>query len=88
MKNAFCKMCVAVCGKFVPDEGVVSDYDNRIQDKSPAKWGVQIAGMILGARSRILVFIMDFPDKSPQMREVEVPENHVRQFSLPGLFCL
>ena len=41
-------MCVTVCGKFVPDEGVVAGYDNRIRDKSPAKWGVQIAGMILG----------------------------------------
>ena len=45
-------MCVTVCGKFVPDESVVAGYDNRIRDKSPAKWGVQIAGMILGARSR------------------------------------
>ena len=54
LKNAFCKMCVTVCGKFVPDEGVVAGYDNRIQDKSPAKWGVQIAGMILGARSGTL----------------------------------
>ena len=53
MKNAFCKMCVTVCGTFVPDEGVVAGYDNRIRDKSPAKWGVQIAGMILGARSSI-----------------------------------
>ncbi len=51
LENAFCKMCVTVCGKFVPDEGVVAGYDNRIRDKSPAKWGVQIAGMILGARS-------------------------------------
>ena len=46
LENAFCKMCVTVCGKFVPDEGVVAGYDNRIRDKSPAKWGVQIAGMI------------------------------------------
>ncbi len=50
MENAFCKMCVTVCGKFVPDEGVVAGYGNSIRDKSPAKWGVQIAGMILGAR--------------------------------------
>ena len=55
LENAFCKMCVTVCGKFVPDEGVVAGYDNRIRDKSPAKWGVQIAGMILGARSRPLL---------------------------------
>ena len=50
---AFCKMCVTVCGKFVPDEGVVAGYGNRIRDKSPAKWGVQIAGMIFQTRSRI-----------------------------------
>ena len=53
LENAFCKMCVTVCGKFVPDEGVVVGYGNRIRDKSPAKWGVQIAGMILGALSNI-----------------------------------
>ena len=46
LENAFCKMCVTVCGKFVPDEGVVAGYGNRIRDKGPAKWGVQIAGMI------------------------------------------
>ena len=51
LKNVFCKMCVTVCGKFVPDEGVVAGYDNRIRDKSPAKWGVQIAGMIFQTRS-------------------------------------
>ena len=44
-------MCVTVCGKFVPDEGVVAGYDNRIRDKSPAKWGVQIAEIIFLARS-------------------------------------
>ena len=46
MENAFCKMCVTVCEKFVPDEGVVAGYDNRIRDKSPAKCGVQITEMI------------------------------------------
>ena len=46
LENAFCKMCVTVCGKFVPDEGVVAGHDNRIRDKSSEKWGVQIAGMI------------------------------------------
>ena len=45
-------MCVTVCGKFVLDEGIVAGYDNRIQDKGSAKWGVQIAGMFFGARSR------------------------------------
>lgn len=39
-------MCVTVYGKFVPDKGVVASYDNRIRDKFPAKWAVQIAGMI------------------------------------------
>ena len=53
LKKAFCKMCVTICGKFVPDEGVVAGYDNRIRDKSPAKWGVQIAGMIFQTRSSV-----------------------------------
>ena len=57
MENAFCKMCVTVCGKFVPDEGVVAGYDNRIRDKFPAKWGVQIAGMIFQTGSSITHYI-------------------------------
>ena len=52
MENAFCKMCVTVCGKFVPDEGVVAGYGNRIRAKYTVKWGVQIAGMIFQTRSR------------------------------------
>ena len=44
-------MCVTVCGKFVSDEGAVAGYGNRIRDKSPAKWGVQIAGMIFQTSS-------------------------------------
>ncbi len=52
LKNAFCKMYVTVCGTFVPDEGVVAGYDNRIRDKGPAKWGVQIAGMIFQTHSK------------------------------------
>ena len=39
-------MCVTLCGRFCPNEGVVAGYDNRIQVKYTAKWGVQIAGMI------------------------------------------
>ena len=39
-------MCVTICGRFCLDEGAVAGYGNRIQAKSPAKWGVQIAGMI------------------------------------------
>ena len=52
LKKAFCKMCVTICGRFCPDEGVVAGYDNRIRVKSPAKWGVQIAGMIFQTGSR------------------------------------
>ena len=41
-------MCVTICGRFYPDEGVVAGYDNRIWVKYTAKWGAQIAGMFLG----------------------------------------
>ena len=51
LEKAFCKMCVTICGRFCPDEGVVAGYDNRIRAKSPAKWGVQLAGMIFQTRS-------------------------------------
>ena len=44
-------MCVTICGRFCPDEGVVAGYDNRIRAKYTAKWGVQIAGMIFQTRS-------------------------------------
>ena len=53
LKKAFCKMCVTICGRFCPDEGVVAGYNNRIQAKYTAKWGVQIAGMIFQTRSRV-----------------------------------
>ena len=46
-------MCVTICGRFHPDEGAVAGYGNRIRAKYTAKWGVQIARMILGARSRM-----------------------------------
>ena len=52
-------MYVTVCGKSVPDEGVVTGYDNRIWDKNPAKWGVQIAGMIFQTRSRQGIYPAD-----------------------------
>ena len=45
-------MCVTICGKFRSDEGAVAGYGNRIRVKSPAKWGVQIAGMIFQTGSR------------------------------------
>ena len=44
-------MCVTICGKFRSDEGAVAGYGNRIRVKSPAKWGVQIAGIIFQTRS-------------------------------------
>ena len=52
MKNAFRKMCVTICGRFCPDEGVVAGYGNRIRTKYTAKWGVQIVRMIFQTRSR------------------------------------
>ena len=45
-------MYVTICGRFRPDEGAVAGYGNRIRVKSPAKWGVQIAGMLFQTRSR------------------------------------
>ena len=45
-------MCVTICGRFCPDEGVVAGYDNRIRAKYTAKWGVQIVEMIFQTRSR------------------------------------
>ena len=39
-------------------------YDNRIRAESPAKWGVQIAGMILGARSRRKEYMAQFYKKN------------------------
>ncbi|MFQ9354376.1 MULTISPECIES: DUF6783 domain-containing protein [Hungatella] len=38
-------MYVTFCGKFVPNERGVVGYVKRIRGKSPAKWGVQMAGM-------------------------------------------
>ena len=53
LKKAFCKMCVTICGIFCPDEGAVAGYGNWMRVKYPAKWGVQIAGMIFQTRSGI-----------------------------------
>ena len=61
LKNALRKMCVTICGRFCSDEGVVVGYDNRIRTKYTAKWGVQIAGMILGARSRPMRLLISLP---------------------------
>ena len=63
LKKAFCKMCVTICGRFCPDEGVVAGYDNRIRAKYTAKWGVQIAGMLFQTRSSSLLYhyFSEFP---------------------------
>ena len=53
LKKAFCKMCVTICGIFCPDEGAVAGYGNWIRVKYPAKWGVQIAGMIFQTHSNV-----------------------------------
>ena len=57
LKNAFCKMCVTICGRFRPDEGAVAGYSNQIRLRYTAKRGVQIAGMIFqtGSRSGIIL---------------------------------
>ncbi len=43
LKIALCQPCVTVCGRFVPHEGAVAGYSNRIRGKSAAKWGVWVA---------------------------------------------
>ena len=44
-------MCVTICGRFCPEEGIVAGYDNRIRAKYTAKWGVHIVGMLFQTRS-------------------------------------
>ena len=53
LKNAFCQMCVTICGRFDPNEGGVAGYVDRMRAKYTAKWGVQLAGMIFQTRSRV-----------------------------------
>ena len=45
LKIAFRQMCVTICGRFDPNEGGVVGYVDRMRAKSPAKWGVHLAGM-------------------------------------------
>ena len=33
LKNAFCKMCITICGRFRPNEGGVAGYGNRMKAK-------------------------------------------------------
>ena len=53
LKNAFCKMCITICGRFRLNEGGVAGYGNRMKTKYTVNWGVQIAGMIFQTRSRL-----------------------------------
>ena len=52
LKKAFCKMCVAICGRFRLNEGGVAGYVNWMKTKYTVNWGVQVAGMIFQTRSR------------------------------------
>ena len=40
-------MYATICGRFCLNKGGVAGYVNRMKVKYTAKWGVQIAGMIL-----------------------------------------
>ena len=55
--NAFRKMCVTICGRFGPDEGVVAGYGNRIRAKYTAKWDAQIVRMIFQTRYKLQIFL-------------------------------
>ena len=54
LKNAFCKMCITICGRFRLNEGGVAGYVNRMKAKYIVNWGVQIAGMIFQTRSKVV----------------------------------
>ena len=53
LKIALCQPCVTICGRFVPHEGAVAGYSNRIRGKSAAKWGVWVAWMNFQTRSSL-----------------------------------
>ena len=57
LKIAFRQMCVTICGRFGSNEGGVVGYVDRMRAKSPAKWGVYLAGMNFQTRSSIIQFI-------------------------------
>ena len=54
LKNAFCKMCITICGRFYLNEGGVAGYVNQMKSKYTINWGVQIAGMIFQTRSNFI----------------------------------
>ena len=45
-------MCVTICGEFNSNEGGIAGYVDRMRDKFPAKWGVQMAVMNFQTRSK------------------------------------
>ena len=85
MKKSFCKMCVTICGRFRPDEGAVAGYGNRIRVKSPAKWGMQIAGMIFQTRSNFRINTTRFK-KVPEIGFLINPKRGCHFQAVP--FCL
>ncbi len=85
LKKAFCKMCVTICGRFCPDEGVVAGYDNRIRVKYTAKWGVQIAGMIFQTGSRACLQLRHAPPTSTRripMEQLKIPMGYHADLNL------
>ncbi len=43
LKIALCQPRVTICGEFVPNEGGVAGYADRMRGKLTAKWGVRMA---------------------------------------------
>ena len=76
MKNAFCKMCITIWGRFYLNEGGVAGYGNRMKAKYTANWGVQVVGMIFQTRSSLIQY-----NKRPR-RE---PIPYIGDFSRGGL---
>ena len=60
LKNAFRQMYSTLSGRFVPNEGGVAGYVDRIRHKYHAKWGMQMAGMIFQTRSSYVQIILSF----------------------------
>ncbi|MFQ7022451.1 MAG: DUF6783 domain-containing protein [Blautia faecis] len=78
-------MCVTICGRFRSDEGAVAGYGNRIRVKSPAKWGMQIAGMIFQTRSNFRINTTRFK-KVPEIGFLINPKRGCHFPAVP--FCL
>ena len=46
-------MCVTICWRFCLNSVVVASYDNRIQTKYTAQWGIQIAESLFQTHSGV-----------------------------------